>query len=214
MMEQLEQLKDQIKQAWSEAMAKLDEQAWYQELKEKWEQLDARQRMQVQIGAAAAATLLVLAVIGSTWWGVRRQRLDMFDTERLLTEVRLANDELGRLRESGAAGGAAPEGESPIAAYVEQLAQGAGIAPESLDIGAEQPAPATAGGVTQESLFQVSLKKVNLRQVVRLAFQLENGARPVKLRNLTVDTKMDPEGYMDAKLALSSFATSASGAKP
>ena len=46
---------------------------------------------------------------------------------------------------------------------------------------------------------------MNIKQVVRYAASLESGSRPIKLRNLLIDTKTDPSGYLDATLALSAF---------
>ena len=36
--------------------------------------------------------------------------------------------------------------------------------------------------MSKESLFDLSIKHVSVKQVVRLAYFLENGSRPVKLR--------------------------------
>ena len=62
----------------------------------------------------------------------------------------------------------------------------------------------------KEAMFDLKLKHVTIRQVVRYAFFLESGGKPVKLRNLTIDTKGDPSGYLDATLAVSGFAVAAS----
>ena len=62
----------------------------------------------------------------------------------------------------------------------------------------------------KEALFDIRLKHVSLKQVIRFAFALESGARPVKVRNFSVDTKADPVGYMDASLAVSGFSIASS----
>jgi len=58
---------------------------------------------------------------------------------------------------------------------------------------------------TKETLVDLNLKHVSIKQVVNFAVALESGARPVKLRNLQIDTKADPTGYMDATLSVSGF---------
>ena len=65
--------------------------------------------------------------------------------------------------------------------------------------------PGASGEVAKESLFDLSLKKVSIRQVVKLAYFLESGSQPVKLRNLSIDTNADASGYLDATLSVSTF---------
>ena len=65
--------------------------------------------------------------------------------------------------------------------------------------------PGTAREGSKEALAQLSVKRINVKQLTRLMFQIENGARPVKVRNLTVDVNPDQSGYMDATLQISAY---------
>ena len=51
----------------------------------------------------------------------------------------------------------------------------------------------------------MAVKHANIKQVVKFAQGLEAGARPVKLRDLIIDTKPDGSGYLDATLSVSAF---------
>ena len=65
--------------------------------------------------------------------------------------------------------------------------------------------PGNPSELAKEALIDLTLKKINIKQAVRYAFNLEHGARPVKLRNLSIETKSDNPGYVDAVLAVSAF---------
>lgn len=191
---------------WSGAASDwLGEQVWFQQIKAKWDELDPNSRSYLKAGAMGGALLLSLLLVVSSVWSVHSLKRELNEKQDLLSMIQSANDELRKLREqtaglpaaTGGAGGAWP-------GYFESVASGAGIEKEKLTIGTEQPGQ--AGDTAKESLYDISLKKVSIKQVVRYAFGLESGSRPVKLRNLQIDTQGDPEGYMDATLSVSGFA--------
>ena len=182
----------------------LGEQVWFQQIKAKWDELDPNSRSYLKAGAMGGTLLLAFALVMSSIWSVHSLKRELNDKQDLLSLIQNANEELRKLREqtSGmpttAAGGGAWQG------YFESVATNAGIEKDRLGVGTESPG--ATGEATKETLYDINLKHVSVRQVVRYAFNLENGARPVKIRNLQIDTKNDPEGYMDATLSVSGFA--------
>jgi hypothetical protein len=101
------------------------------------------------------------------------------------------------------------EGEKPNwPSYLSERATRAGVDPAAVEVSAEKPG--TSAGETKESLFDVQLKHVSIRQVVNFAFGLETADKPVKVRTLSIDTNADPTGYMDATLSVSAFSLVAS----
>ena len=120
--------------------------------------------------------------------------------------IETSTDELRRLQEAlpgNALKGDAQEA-SPWSAYFETLATTAGMAKSNLNISTEKPG--ASSDQAKESLFDIDLKHVNVKQVIGYAVSLENGPRPAKIRNLFINTKGDPTGYMDATFAVSGFA--------
>lgn len=229
------EIEAQIKQALTQAREWLDEQPWFQQLKQKWEELDPQSQSYLRWGSVAGALGLMLYWTVGTWWGVHNLKNELDEKTNLIGLIQGANDEMRRLRESmpgASVGGMAGEDEaSPWGTYLETMASTAGIDKASLTVGTEKPfdadpkpvaakpsgkdaakdtgkkteAESSTVASNHESSIEVAIKHVNIKQVVRYAFQLENGARPIKLRNLAIDTKNDPSGYMDATLTVSAF---------
>jgi hypothetical protein len=87
--------------------------------------------------------------------------------------------------------------------YFTDLAQMNRIDPEKLSVGPEKKLP-PEGPIT-EKIVEIELKKVTLSQVTDFSFSIEHGSRPVKIRNLEIDTEMNPEGYLSAKISVSTY---------
>jgi hypothetical protein len=196
-----------LAQMWASAGDWLREQEWFQQLRAKWEELDPQSRMYLQMAAAIGAALLVVGAILSSIWSVHSLKRELADKNELLSIIQNANEELRRLKDSNAAlagGTAGAEGAAgqPWQAYIETVATGAGLDKAAVTVSAEKPGSST--DQAKESMMDVTVKKLNLRQAVRLAFMLENGARPMKLRAWQV-TATDPEGYLEATYAVSAF---------
>lgn len=184
----------------------LQEQAWFQQLRTKWDELDPQSRMYLQFAFGGISAALVLFIAGSFIWNVHSLKKEVAEKSDLVHMIQSANDELRALKESAAvpsvpAGAGAAE---PWPNYFNTVAAQAGLGKDNLAV-SEEKKIADKGEQAKESLFDINLKKVSIRQVVRVAFSLENGTRPVKLRNLMIDTKDDPTGYMDATLSVSAF---------
>lgn len=178
---------------------KLADQQWFQELKAKWEELDAQSRMYLRTALMFFGVVGALVLVASFYWSVRSQRNDLAEKEELLALIQTTMTELRGLQDSTQS---AQPGES-WKPYLESTAAQVGIPSDGLQIGDEKKGAST--DTSAETLVDVTLKKVNVRQLVRYAHQLENGARPMKIRNLIVDTKNDPSGYLEAVFSVSGF---------
>ena len=201
----------------SEFIAKLTdsmrEQEWYQQIKRKWDELDPQSRSYLQIVLTALFSLSFIFMIFSLFWGLHSQRKEIADKQEVLRFVQDSNEKIRKLGESGmGAASSDAKTEQTWSAYIEATAGTAGIDKPSLNISAEKPgAPpnkdlqAAGKDTAKESLVQIDVKHVSIKQIIRFAYSLESGTRPIKLRNLTIDTKNDPTGYMDASLSVSGF---------
>lgn len=187
---------------------KISEQSFFQELKSKWDELDAQSKTYAKYGASGGASLIILGILLSSILTVRGLRNELEEKSELLHTLQSANDELRTLRDTIPANAqgqqsAAPGGGS-WSTYFEAQASGAGVEKSALTVSTEKSGQST--DVAKESLFDINLKKVSIKQIMRFAVGLESGTRPIKLRNLLIDTKSDPNGYMDATLSVSAFA--------
>lgn len=183
----------------------LNEQEWFNQLKAKWEELDPQSRVYLKAAGVGGGFLLLLIFVFSAIWSVHSLKNELADKQELLTSIQSANEELRRLRdETAGSPAAAAAGGGNWSSYFEGVGTSAGVEKSSLVVSNEKPGANSEQA--KETLYDVSLKHVSIKQIVRVAFGLENGTRPVKLRNLAIDTHADPQGYMDATLAVSAFA--------
>lgn len=185
----------------------LNEQEWYQELKGKWDELDPQSQIYLKLAAGIGLVLAVLTIIINALWSVHKMKVELSEKNELLRMIQNANNELQQLKDTASGSSIMNSGGDPWGVYFSNIAGSSGIAKENLTISDEKNGSVT--DLSKESLFDLNLKHVNIRQVVRYAFSLENGGRPIKLRNLQIDTKGDPEGFLDATLSVSSFALQA-----
>lgn len=179
----------------------LREQGWYQQARGKWDELDPQNRLYIQIALAAAVFGTLLLLLLSAQFSVRSLGREVAEKRDLLTLLQSSSEELRKLRDARGMMDAAPAGPWP--AYFQSLAGPAGLDAAAITVSAEKAGTKT--DLATEALIDLSLKKVSVRQVVKLAYGIENGPRPVKIRQLLIDTKADPEGYMDATLSVSAF---------
>ncbi|MEK7690903.1 MAG: hypothetical protein AAB425_07770 [Bdellovibrionota bacterium] len=182
----------------------LVEQEWFIQLREKWQELSPEQQQYAKMGGLGSGSAVLLGIVISSISSTHALKSELESKMELNQLILTAAQEMKRLKDSGSATGAgrSPD-KGPWPDYLKSRGDAAGVAREAIEVSSEK-----SGGKTElvkESLFDVNLKKIGIKQIIRMAFQLENGPRPVKLRNLTIDTKLDPEGYMDARMAISAF---------
>lgn len=181
----------------------LNEQEWFQQIRVKWEELDPQSRLYLKVAGLVAGVLIFLYLIFSSLWGIHSLKRDLADKNDLLALIDNSNEEVRRLHDIGGSIPPSDATTTPWPEYFESIAASSSIDKGILTVSAGKPG--TGGELAKEDLFDLSLKKANIRQVIKLAFNLENGARSVKVRSISVDTAADPSGYLDATLSVSAF---------
>lgn len=190
----------------------LNGQEWFQELKGKWEEVDPQSRMYLKLAIVGCSLLALIVVVFSAIWSVHSMKVEVSEKKDLLNVIQAANEELHRLRDTVPShplpgnGHNSPAGNADGDSwphYFESLAQGAGFDKTSVTVGGQKAGH--AGEQSKETLYEITLKHLNIKQVVHYTYSLENGKKPVKLRNLLIDTQGDLTGYLDATLAVSAF---------
>lgn len=197
-------LKAQLEESFDTFKDWLQEQEWFQQLKQKWEELDAPSQTGIKIGSAGLGVILVFVFIFSFILKVHGLKHEVSEKQDLLAIIQNSGDELKRLKEvSSSATAAAGTVTGDWSDYLASQAGTIGLDRQSVSVANTKAGPAT--DQAKESLIDVTLKHATVRQIVRFALGLETGTRPVKVRTLTVDTGGDLGGYMDASLSLSAF---------
>lgn len=183
----------------------LSNQEWFQQLQDKWAELDPQSQLYLKLAGAISSFLLVLTLMVSFAWKAHKTQVELTEKSDLLRMITNANKELRQLKESTATASLSPPGggTEPWSSYLSNLAGTIGIAKESLSLSDEQKGTTT--DFAQEFLIDLKLKHVNVRQLVKYTFSIENGTRPVKLRNLQIESQEDASGYLDATLSVSTF---------
>jgi hypothetical protein len=179
---------------------KIQEQGWFQQLKAKWDELDPQKRFYIQIGTMGGGLLLILIIGFSFVFSVRSLRSELAHKIELRAMIQNATEELNRLRVSSHP---TNSGEpSNYQATVKASAANVGIDESLVEFGPEKAG--TSSPTAKETLVEVKLKKLNVRQLVRYAVDLETNNLPIKVRSMAIDAE-DPEGYLVARMSLSVF---------
>ena len=201
---------DKIREAYRSGLDTIRELDAVQQLKAKWEELDPQSRTYLRFAGYGGGIILGFFILLSVVWSVHSIKKDYHEKQALLTEIQTANNEIRKLREGLPASVNNPDLNNteektvaPWAFYFESIATAAGIDKSNITVAPERAG--TVSDQSKEALIDINVKHISIKQLVRFGFNLENGARPVKLRNLSVDTKADPEGYMDAEFSVSAF---------
>lgn len=204
-------MSNDFSQKWSQSLAafqeKIQEQVWFQQLKAKWDELDLQHRLYLKIGAVAGSVLLVFFFTIAMLLSVRGLKQDLAEKTDLLTSIQASNEEIRTLKNTNA--GIKISAPPAWRDYFEQVASTSGFDKTSLTMGDEQVEAGKDASGIQESLFDLKLNHVNIKQVIKFAYNVENSGQLVRLRALTIDTKNDPSGYLDAIVSVSSFSQAA-----
>ncbi len=192
-----------IKQWANRITDKIQDQAWFQQLRAKWEEVDPKNRTQIKVAGIIGVSLLALVLSFNSIFGVRKVKKELTDKTDLLNMLQSANEEIKKLQDLSAGNGSKDEGGA-WSGYFESLGAKVGLEKTSLTVTPETQG--VASPLASESLMDVTLKHVNVKQVVQYAFMLETGSRIVKIRNFKVSADPDLSGYLDSTFSVSGFA--------
>ena len=178
----------------------ITEQSWFQNIRSKWEELDVESRHNLKIAGIGGGSLLAIFLVGYGSYSVHSLKAELTEKQNLLYSIQGANDQL----HSGPVGSTPSDaGKENWTGYLQATATQAGLDLGSLTLSADKNVGASEQAA--ESEVDIAAKHINIRQAFRYAFMLENGTKPVKVRNILVDTKGDPSGYVDVNYVVSAF---------
>ncbi len=200
----MDSIKTSISQTFDRAKDWLTQQAFYQQLREKWDSLDSESQRSLKLGGAALSFLSVILLTAAYVWSTHSLRADVIEKQALLGQVQSWTDEVRGLRDATQGPAARMmELSGPWNVVIDQLAVESGIDKAALNLASEK-----AGSVTdtaKETLLEISLKGVSIKQIVGFALKMEANPRVLRLKNLSIQTKEDLTGYLDAIMHVSGY---------
>ncbi|MEW6056751.1 MAG: hypothetical protein AB1540_09055 [Bdellovibrionota bacterium] len=175
----------------------------YQQLKQKYDELDSQTKLYVNLGVLGGGLFLVLFTVFFGIAKVNSIKSEINEREELIGYLNSASDNIKQLRAQQAAKGA--ENASNLPAFAEMLLGASAIAPAKAEVGSERPGQETKEA--SEALLDVKLNQINLRQLTQFLFNatVRGTGKGLNIKDLAVDTKGDPTGYIDATVTFSIF---------
>jgi len=208
-----------ISQALRNISGKIQDQVWFQQLKIKWDELDGRTKVALKYIGLIGGSVLAVGLVGTNLYTVAEKKHDIDERLSLISKIQSSQDELRRLKDVSSrfnTGDDQPWGE-----FIQSKATPAGFASASIQITSEKVVGATADAKDaksskdqksapvisgpEETIIEATVKRINVRHLVKLVHEVENGGRTVKVRRLQIDTSPDESGYLDATLIVSAF---------
>lgn len=172
----------------------------FQQIKGKYDELDSQAKVYVNLGALAAVILLIVLSVLIGMAKVNGLKSEIEEREELIGYLQRSADTIKQLRAQQSASNA--DTSSPLPTFVENVLSRAGLDRGKAEIGAEHPGAEEKDSV--EMLLDVKLNQVNLRQLSQFLFQVteQGAARGLNVKDLVVDTKGDPSGWLDASVTI------------
>ncbi len=179
---------------------RMKEQEWYQQLSSTWNQLPPEQQRMARIGGTVGGFLIAAYLMFSTYDSAHTAKEEYYQKEELARILTQANDELRRLK--GQNSGIPQSGPQSWAGVFQGMVSLQGLPATAVEILKESPG--ATQGVIQESLLEVKLKGLQVRQLVPFLYQIEHGSPPMKLKGLIVEPSSE-EGLLNAKVNVSGY---------
>ncbi len=201
MREKLSKLKASLGELWE----KIKDSEAYLQAKAKYDELDPQTRLYINLGIIGAVLLVVVISVVGGVAKVNGLANDIDRREELIGYLQISADNLKQFKEKQEAARGNADVSSPLPTFVENVSTTTGLNPEKLVLGLEKPGQEMKEA--KEALIEVKLTQINLKQLTRLLFNLtdQGSARNLNIRDLTVDTKGDPTGYLDASFMVATY---------
>lgn len=188
----------------AEALDAIRDSEAFQQVKGRYDELDSQAKLYVNLGAVALVVFFVFFTILLGMAKLSRMKSDINEREELIGYLQRSSDQIRQLKAQQSASRGV-DTTSPLPEFVGNVLMAAKIAEDKAEIGQERTG--AQDKETVEALLDVKLSQVNLRQITQFLFTLteQGSARSLNIKDLTIDTKSDPSGWMDAAVTISSY---------
>ena len=182
----------------------ITQQTAYQQIREKWDSLDSESQRSLRLGGMAFGMLSAILITLGMMWSTHSLKNDVIEKQSLLGQLQGWTDEVRGLRDTTqGAVGRMTDLVGPWNVTIDQVATEAGIDKGALSVATEKVGATTDNA--KETLLEIQLKQVSIKQIVNFAFKLESNPRILRLRQLSIQTKEDLTGYLDAVLQVAGY---------
>ncbi len=199
----LSDLKDQLRERWQAVSERVQENALYNNIIEKYEAWPLIAQRALWISLIAGAFLFLFSIPYS-FLDSASQHLADFEERRVLIRELLKSSRASREMTPVISG----PSSSDLKNQITNVLKMANLIPEQIAAISDTDAPEmqslTPKGISNSSL-SVQLKKLNVRQIADLGFEFGKIHPAVKLVSLELTAARDIKNYFDATFKLTSF---------
>lgn len=199
---------------WDKISDKIQDQVWFQQLKSKWDEMDPQSRYALKVGSFVI--ILVAAVGGVSTMAITTlsNQADLKEKRILIQKIQASQEELRKLKETTARAGAGG-GEEPWGAFVSSQAMASGLDPSAVTVGEPKKVNGTdkSNALIEQMEFETTAKKINVRHLVKLIYNIENAGRMAKVKKIDVLTQPDESGYLDVTFTTLGYTAAAAPTK-
>lgn len=196
---------NELKEAILRLLEKIRDSEVYQQLKSKYENLDSDRKLYLNIAVVCVLVGGVLFTIFAGIAKVNSLKSDIHEKEELVGYLQQSSSTIQQLKAQQQATRSSVDLNATLNQFIESVISSVGLDQSKVEVSQEKPGQEEKE--VREVLVDVKITHTNLRQLSKVLFQItDQGAfRNTTVKNLDIDTKNDPQGYMDATLTVSSY---------
>lgn len=197
----LEDIKDKLKNDLTATWERLQESSIFNQLKDRYENLSPNAQRITVVATSLILSLLIISIPYGKF-SLSSESVSEFESKRnLIRELHRVSREI-----SEAPALNPPPGESEIKTSIEDLFKKAQLVSEQNAVVNIQNVSSQIISQTMiSSGFVVEIKKLNLRQVIDIGYQLQALNAAVKLKDMSVQANLSDSKYMDVVYKLVSL---------
>jgi general secretion pathway protein M len=175
-------------------------------MKKFWDNLGAREKLYILVGAGIAIVILLVQFAILPFWeerervarGVEAQEKILKEMNTQLAEYRLLRRDMDTLQKAVAS----RPPNFTLYSFVERKAREAGVRG---NVKAINPSRGISAGTFEETIADVSLERITTRQLVQFLYHADSPRDAVRIRKLTVRKSMESPEYLTATVQLATY---------
>ena len=175
-------------------------------MRKTWDKLGQRERLAILGGAGIVLAILLVQFAILPFWEEKARVAKALDAqEKVLEEMNAELAEYRLIRRDMDVIQQAMASRPPdftLYGFVERKARESGV---RQNIRAINPSRGVSAGSYEESMADVSLEKITLRQLVQFLYRADSPRDAVRIRKLTVRKSMESPEYLTATVQLATY---------
>lgn len=175
-------------------------------MRKTWDKLGQRERLAILGGAGIVLAILLVQFAILPFWEEKARVAKALDAQEKvleemnaqLAEYRLIKRDMDVIQQAMAS----RPPDFTLYGFVERKARESGV---RQNIRAINPSRGVSAGSYEESMADVSLEKITLRQLVQFLYRADSPRDAVRIRKLTVRKSMESPEYLTATVQLATY---------